>query len=63
MFWFPAPERVEAGAAEFLAVEREYLTSDWSLWKVLLITRAMFAAFGGRSIPMWACMSMRGSSL
>jgi hypothetical protein len=48
MFWFPAPERVEAGAAEFLAVEREYLTSDWSLWKVLLglIVPASFAALG-----------------
>jgi hypothetical protein len=46
MFWFPAPERVEAGAAAFLAVEREYLTSDWSLWKVLLalIVPASFAA-------------------
>jgi hypothetical protein len=36
MFWFPAPERADPGAAAFLAVEREYLTSDWSLWKVLL---------------------------
>jgi hypothetical protein len=46
MFWFPAPERADAGAAAFLAVEREYLTSDWSLWKVLLalIVPASFAA-------------------
>jgi hypothetical protein len=46
MFWFPAPERADLGAAEFLAVEREYLTSDWSLWKVLLglIVPASFAA-------------------
>jgi hypothetical protein len=46
MFWFPAPERTDPGAAEFLAVEREYLTSDWSLWKVLLalIVPASFAA-------------------
>jgi hypothetical protein len=36
MFWFPAPERADPGTAQFLAVEREYLTSDWSLWKVLL---------------------------
>jgi hypothetical protein len=36
MFWFPAPERVDPRAAEFLAVEREYLTSGWSLWKVML---------------------------
>ena len=46
MFWFPAPARAEAGAAEFLAMEREYLTSDWLLWKVLLdlIVPASFAA-------------------
>jgi hypothetical protein len=46
MFWFPAPERVEPGAAAFLAMEREYLTSDWSVWKVLvgLIVPASFAA-------------------
>jgi catechol 2,3-dioxygenase-like lactoylglutathione lyase family enzyme len=36
MFWFPASERVDSRAAEFLAVEREYLTSGWSLWKVML---------------------------
>ena len=36
MFWFPAPERVDPRAAEFLAMEREYLTSGWSLWKVML---------------------------
>src|ERR687893_2252015 len=33
MFWFPAPERANPGAAEFLAMEREYLTGEWSLWK------------------------------
>ncbi len=36
MFWFLAPEQADPRAAEFLAVEREYLTSDWTLWKVLL---------------------------
>jgi hypothetical protein len=36
MFWFPAPERGDPRAAEFLEVEREYLTGDWTLWKVLL---------------------------
>jgi hypothetical protein len=36
MFWFPAPERADPRAAEFLAMEREYLTEDWTLWKVLL---------------------------
>ena len=36
MFWFPAPEKVDPRAAEFLAVERGYLTSDWTLTKILL---------------------------
>ena len=40
MFWFPAPER----AVSFLTVEREYLTSDWTLWKVLLALLVSFAA-------------------
>jgi hypothetical protein len=46
MFWFPAPERVDPRAAEFLAVEREYLTGDWPLWKVVLalIVPISFAA-------------------
>jgi hypothetical protein len=46
MFWFPAPERVSPRAAEFLAVEREYLTSDWTLTKILLalIVPISFAA-------------------
>jgi hypothetical protein len=46
MFWFPAPQRAEPGAGEFLAMEREYLTSDWSVWKVLLglVVPASFAA-------------------
>jgi hypothetical protein len=33
MFWFPAPERADPRAAEFLAAEREYLTADWTLWR------------------------------
>ena len=36
MFWFPAPKQADPRAAEFLAMEREYLTSDWTLWKILL---------------------------
>src|SRR5918997_1155393 len=57
MFWFPAPERADPGAAEFLAVEREYLTSDWSLWKVLLglIVPASFAALAVPCLQRPAC--------
>jgi hypothetical protein len=46
MFWFPVPERVDPRAAEFLAMEREYLTGDWTMAKVLmaLIVPISFAA-------------------
>ena len=46
MFWFPAPEHASPRAAEFLAVEKEYLTGDWMLWKVLLglVVPVSFAA-------------------
>jgi hypothetical protein len=52
MFWFPAPERADAGAAAFLAVEREYLTSDWSLWKVLLAL-VVPASFAALAVAFW----------
>lgn len=36
MFWFPEPDRPDPRAAEFLAMEKEYLAGDWTLTKVLL---------------------------
>jgi hypothetical protein len=36
MFWFPAPEHSSPAVKEMLASEREYLTSNWTLWKVLI---------------------------
>jgi hypothetical protein len=36
MFWFPAPEHPSPAVNEMLASEREYLTADWTLWKVAL---------------------------
>jgi hypothetical protein len=36
MFWFPEPERPDPRAVEFLAMEKEYLMSDWIPVKVLL---------------------------
>lgn len=36
MFWFPAPENPDPRAAEFLAMEREYPTGEWTTWKILL---------------------------
>ncbi len=48
MFWFPAPERTDPQVLEFLAVEREYLTGDWTMGKVLLalLVPISFAALG-----------------
>jgi hypothetical protein len=56
MFWFPAPEQSSSGALEFLAMEREYLTGEWTVAKILLalIVPLSFAvlalAFWKRSI-------------
>jgi hypothetical protein len=36
MFWFPAPERVDPRVEEFLAFEREWLTGEWTLDKILI---------------------------
>ena len=48
MFWFPAPERSDPMTLEFLAVEREDLTGDWTTAKVLMATLVpiSFAALG-----------------
>ncbi len=52
MFWFPAPARVDPGAAEFLAVEREYLTSNWTIWKVLL-SLLVPISFAALAVAFW----------
>jgi hypothetical protein len=48
IFWFPAPAEVSPAVSEMLAAEREYLTADWALWKILmaLVIPASFAALG-----------------
>jgi hypothetical protein len=33
MFWFPAPTAGDLRAAEFLAMERQYITGNWTLAK------------------------------
>jgi hypothetical protein len=52
MFWFPAPERVDPRAAEFLAVERDYLTGDWTLTKVLLALLVP-VSFAALAVAFW----------
>jgi hypothetical protein len=48
MFWFPAPETTSPAVREMLAAEEEYLTANWTLWKVLiaLLIPTSFAALG-----------------
>ncbi|MGH3147815.1 MAG: hypothetical protein ACRDTR_18640, partial [Rubrobacter sp.] len=36
MFWFPVPARPDPRVLEFLAMEREYLTGEWTTAKILL---------------------------
>jgi hypothetical protein len=48
MSWFPAPETTSPAVTEMLAAEEEYLTADWTLWKVLVasLVPVSFAALG-----------------
>jgi hypothetical protein len=48
MFWFPAPEHASPAVNVMLDSEREYLTADWTAWKVLvaLLVPLTFAALG-----------------
>jgi hypothetical protein len=56
MFWFPAPSTISPRVAEFLAFEREWLTGDWTVAKVMLTLlvpaalAAYCAAFWRRSV-------------
>jgi hypothetical protein len=52
MFWFPAPEHASPRAAGFLAVEKEYLTGDWTLWKVLLAL-VVPISFAALAVAFW----------
>ena len=36
MFWFPEPDQPDPEALEFLAVEKDYLTGDWTLAMALM---------------------------
>jgi hypothetical protein len=48
MFWFPAPEHTSPAVNDMLGAEKDYLTADWTLWKVLiaLLIPLTFAAVG-----------------
>jgi hypothetical protein len=36
MFWFPKPDQIDPQAAAFLEMERQYLTGQWTLLKILI---------------------------
>lgn len=36
MFWFPKPDAIDPKVAEFLAMEREYLTENWTVAKIIV---------------------------
>ncbi len=36
MFWSPAPQHSSPAVNKMLASEREYLTANWTLWKVVI---------------------------
>ena len=52
MFWFPVPDSVDPQAVEFLAVEKEYLTDGWSLWKVMLALLVP-VSFAALAVAFW----------
>ena len=68
MAWFPAPETTNPAVIEMLATEEEYLTENWTLWKILLalIVPVSFAALGAafwkRSL-IWGLAVLNGTIL
>jgi hypothetical protein len=48
MFWFPAPDEADPRAAAFLAMERQYMTGDWTWVKAAMagLVPAWFVALG-----------------
>lgn len=52
MFWFPAPDQVDPGAEELLAFEKEWLTGEWTLVKVLM-TAIVPLTLGALCLASW----------
>ncbi len=68
MFWFPAPEDPDPRVLEFLAMEKEYLTGEWTLAKVLMSSlvpislTALALAFWKRSF-VWGLIVLNAMAL
>jgi hypothetical protein len=52
MFWFPALGETSPAVTEMLRAEREYLTANWTLWK-LLLALVVPATFAGLGLVFW----------
>jgi hypothetical protein len=52
MFWFPAPEHTGPAVNEMLASEREYLTANWTAWKIL-VALVVPLTFGALGLAFW----------
>jgi hypothetical protein len=52
MFWFPAPEHTGPAVNEMLASEREYLTANWTAWKILVALMVPLT-FGALGLAFW----------
>lgn len=52
MFWFPKPVEVSNQVAEFLNMEKEYLTNDWG-WTKVFITLLVPASLSALAIAFW----------
>jgi len=52
MFWFPEPALADPAVSEFLAMEKEYLTSGWSMVKVFFAFIVVFS-MAGLSYALW----------
>lgn len=52
MIWFPVPEEVSIQVNDFLVMEKEYLTGDWSTSKIL-ITLLVPASLTVLAMALW----------
>jgi hypothetical protein len=52
MFWFPSPEHSSSAVNEMLVSEREYLTANWTLWKILIALMVPFS-FAALALAFW----------
>lgn len=52
MFWFPEPSTTNAQVSEFLQMEKEYLTSGWTMAKVFFAI-VVFFSMGSLCYSLW----------